>query len=300
MSEFLGYVFIIIAAIAGTGKGYCAKKVSGDVVTLNDAVNVNLLRSAMCFVIAAPFAFYTGVDEVFSIGISGLVICALSGISMAIFIISWVFAVKSGAYMLVSAFCAASFIVPYIFGIALFGDKLTAFKIVSVLLILVSLYFMEKYNIKLKGKIRFKDIAVLMTVLLSSGINQTTQKFYTVNFPDKNINIYTFYTFLFTSVVLLLAKPFFISGKNTGDAERHPVRNNIGYIAVMAVFLFANSVFMTLASKNVDSIVLYPVSNALSLAAGGVMTAICFGEKPNLDYVIGIIFVILGTVASTF
>lgn len=299
MTELLGYLFIILAVVSGTAKGYCGKRVSDRIADINDAINVNFIRSVACFIIALPFALGTGAGELFSIGAKGMLICILSGVTMGAFIISWVFAVKSGAYMLVSAFCAASFIVPYIFGIAS-GEKLTLFKIVSVVLILAALFFMEKYNLKLKGSIRLVDLLVLFFVLIMQGINQVTQKMFTDAFADKNVNIYTFYTFVFTALALLIAKPFFMKKRDKNEPKRHVARDNIGYIIVMAVFLFANSAFMTLASKSVASIVLYPVSNALSLAAGGIMSAICFREKPSVDYVIGILLVLLGTVASKF
>ena len=54
------------------------------------------------------------------------------------------------------------------------------------------------------------------------------------------------------------------------------------YVAIMAVCLFANSYFKTLAAGRLAAVVLYPMTQGLSLIASAGMSALFFREKVTL------------------
>ena len=59
----------------------------------------------------------------------------------------------------------------------------------------------------------------------------------------------------------------------------------------MGLALFATTYFQTLAAKEIDAIILYPILSALSLIGSSTMSTLIFKEKMSRDSVIGIILV---------
>ena len=66
------------------------------------------------------------------------------------------------------------------------------------------------------------------------------------------------------------------------------------YIAIMAVFLFANTYFKTLAASILDSVMLYPLSQGLSLLLSLIMSAVFFKEKIKPISITGITVLFVG------
>ena len=288
----LGYIFVFISVACGITKGFGSKMVSESVKTLRDNLDISLYRNALCCVFSFITAIFVG-GFGFSFNFIEILVSAIAGITMAIFISSWLFAIKSLSYMLVSACASSSFIVPVIIGIFFLDEKITPNKIIAFVIIVLALFFLLKYNTNLNGKITLKSLILLAVVLLSQGINQAMQKIYTYNFPSKDVSHYTFYVSVFTVLAILFMMPF---AKRNKDAEKATVLlypKVLIYATVMALALFGGTYFQTLAAKSVDAIILYPLSSALLLGGASAMSAVLFGEKMNRDSIIGVILVFI-------
>lgn len=290
----MGYIFLLIATLSGSIKAYSAKRISADVTTVSDNIHVTLGRMLICTVISALGILLAAGGRAFLPGMTELVICTVSGLSMVSFVMCWLFAVKKGAFLLVNAFTAASFIIPGILGLLL-KERFTSYKLTAVACICVALFFLLRYNTRIKGKITRTQMTLLMLVWLSQGMNQSTQKLYVQYAPDKSVLVYNFYTFLLATVFLLLFQ-LFMKRKSAKHGEMKPYV--YGYIVVMAVALFMNSYFLALAAARVDAILLYPLFNALGLVVNSIMAHVCFGEHMKRDSVIGIIFTLAALILS--
>lgn len=291
----MGYIFLFLSVFTNAVKGYCSKRISGDVKTAGNAVTLNLVRNI--FVVMAAFAigYFTVGNEMFVLSYTEILITAVAGIAMALFVIFWTLAVKTDVYMLVSASGSASFIVPAIIGCFLLGERITYTKMTSFLLILIALYFLLRYQIKLGGKISVKSLALLAGVLLSQGTNQSMQKVY-VFYIGKDASAFTAWSFVFTVIALIVGK--LILPRSEYSEDKKLVRDNFIYILLMAAGLFGTSYFQTAAASRMDAIILYPLSSALSLVAGSTMASIFFKEKIKRDCVIGVIIVFLALILS--
>lgn len=294
----MGYIFILLSFFLNAAKGYCSKKTSDSVVTVNNALNLHIIRSIICCIISAIILCFNKRTGIFNMQPIEFVLCLVSGASMTAFFLSWTYAIKTDAYMLVSACSSASFIVPCIMGIIVLNETVTLFKIISFAAIVFALYFLLRYNVSIKGKITKKQLFLLASVLISQGINQAVQKMYTVYVPQKNAGDYTMYTFVFTAIALILAK-FIINIGSTRKAESNKmIRDIFGYIIVMSVALFGATFFQTLAAARVDAVILYPLVSALSLIAGSTMSSLFFKEKLKKDCIVGIVFVLCAMIFS--
>ena len=68
------------------------------------------------------------------------------------------------------------------------------------------------------------------------------------------------------------------------------------YIAVMAVCLFCNSYFLTLANGYLPAVKLNPLASVAALLIGSVLSVVCFKEKLKTASVIGISLMIVGVI----
>ncbi len=293
----MGYFYIILSVFANGAKGYCTKKISNVVTAVSDAVNIHLFRNMLCCIIAFVLVMLNREPDIFHMELFEFLICLFSGVSMAFFLLAWTFAIKTDAYMLVSACASASFIVPCMIGLLVLNENFTVCKVVSLLLIIAALFFLQRYNLTIKGKLSIKQILLLLVILLSQGINQTMQKLYTSFITTKSASDYTFYTFAFTFIALMVAK-LFISCKNRESGQKNIVRRNLVYLIIMSVSLFGASFFQTLASKEIEAIILYPITNALSLIASSVMASTFFKEKMSKDCIAGMVLVLFALIFS--
>ena len=292
----MGYIFIFLSVFTNSVKGYCSKQISNKIETARDAIHFNMIRNALCCIIAALIFLFKKESNVLSLSPVEFWICFISGGAMAVFVVCWTLAIKTDAYMLVSACGSGSFIVPCIFGLFLLNECFTFFKFLSFAAIIAALYFLLRYNFSLKGKIQKIQILLLALVLLSQGLNQTMQKLYAHYISYKGASGYTLYSFIFTTIFLFLLKGFF---KVLPDAEKHHlIKGNIKYILLMTLGLFGTSYFQTLAAASVEAIILYPMVNALSLMAGSVMSSLFFKERMSRDSIIGVIFVLTALIFS--
>ena len=277
-------VYLLIAVFAGACKGFCGKMISGKIESVSDSIIMSVIRMIFCCIIGVIFVIAQSGS--FVLDRTALGICVFSGVSMSVFLISWLIAAKSGAYMLISAFTTASFIVTTAFGFLVFKESVTIKQLMGMVMIIVAIMLLIKYNNRIKTRLTVYDYVMLVIVLIFQGLTSVSQKMYTAWVPGANKAVFNFYTFLITFVILGLSLPLF--SKN-GIKPNFKMKSVIIYIAVMAVMLFLNSYFMTAATEEMSSIILFPMNNVLSLAASTIMASVFFKEKLTATSAAGIV-----------
>lgn len=294
----LYWFMLALAVLSNSAKGFCSKKLSGTADGMFENIVINFYRGVLCVAVGAVFMVATG--QSFAISGIELAYCFVSGAAMTAFQLSWLLTLKSGAYMMVSAFSSASFIIPCLCGFLLLNEAITLSKGAAIAVISVAIFFLCLYNNKTKAKLSVGAFAVLLTVCVSQGINQIFQKLYNSVAGGQSIAAYNFYMFaflaLFTSVLGIFFKP-----KANGEKfalPKFPPRA-WGFIVVSSVGIYAANFFQTYAAKGLDASVMYPVLNGLSVGAGTLMSIFLFGEKPKKESVIGILLVLTALLLNT-
>ena len=154
----MGYLFLALALLAGVTKAYCGKKTSFAVVLGSDSMVMNVLRMCVCGVIGLLLISLQGDLPALGVGGRVLFVSFLSGFFSAAFVVSWLLAVRSGAYMMVEVFLLLGSIVPIALCAVLFSEPIGRRQIAGILLLLISTYIMCTYNTTLKGKMSFKSL----------------------------------------------------------------------------------------------------------------------------------------------
>ena len=286
----MGYLFLAFANLAGTVKGYCGKKVSDTVKTTQDAMLANFLRMILCSVIGLGVVVLAGGFGGFRISGEGIFISFISGLSSAIFVISWLFAVHHGAYMLVDVFLTVGLIVPISLCSIFFGEKIEWNHVLGFSILILAVWVMCSYSSSVKSKMKIKSLLILLLCGISQGLSSFSQKWFVYSYDGASIPAFNFYTYVFAAIILLIS---FVAlnkiRKEKKDSENFLTKPIATLITVMAIMLFLSSYLMTLAATKLDAVLLYPLSTGLSLVLSCAMCSVCFKEKLNTKCICGII-----------
>lgn len=293
----MGYLFILITVILNVTKGLCSKKVSLKLNDMSDNINLNLLRNSICIIIGGALLALGGTS--FAMPKMGWLICAISGIFFSFNYIVWIIALKTDAYMFGSAANNASFIISALCGIVFFGESLTAPKAIGALLVLVAMYFMTLYQKSFGGKPSKFDLLMLFLVFFTAGMNTSIQKWFTKALTDTSVQLYTFYTFAF-SILFLIVYRLIIKSPQSLKKQLSTLKILLPLTLVMSIGVYGATYFQARASALLDAVVVYPLNNGLNLIGASLMAWAAFGEKPNRYSIIGAILVFTALVLSRF
>ena len=171
-----------------------------------------------------------------------------------------------------------------------------------MLFILAALFFMIKYQKGFGGMPGLYDFSLLLLVFFAGGMTSVTEKWFKTALVGTSTHIYTFYSFLFSILLLLVARVFIRPPKEQTSEPAERKNKLIGFIpyaACMGVAVYGVTYFKTVANDYLDTIVLYPLNNGLTFVGSCLMAWICFKEKPNKFSIIGMVLVFAALLLSS-
>lgn len=293
----MGYMFIILALSVGLIKGFCGKKISGVVSTVKGTFYMNMLRMLICVIIGFFIAMAGGIST-FKIDLKTLLITAVSGISTAMFVVSWVFCVRKGAYVMIEVFLMLGGGLTIALCKLFFNEPVLINQLAGFVLLVIASYIMCSYSSNIKGEFSFSSFLLLVAAGVFNGLTDFSQKWFVYSNPDGNVGVFNFYTYVFAAAVLLIS---FAIAEKTEKAENDGKSLKVCLvICVMAVCLFAYSYFKTMAAIYVPAAILYPLTSGLALVLSALMAAIFFKERITIKSVIGIIIAITAIIIMNF
>lgn len=299
----MGYLLLAFSLLCGATKGFCGKKTSKYTARMFDAVCANVLRMFLCIVIGF-FMVATSVGlSAFPIGGRILAISLLSGVSTSVFVVTWLFAVQKGAYMMTDVFSTLGLVVPIVGGLLCFGEEVRLTHCLGVLILIVASLIMCSYNNSIKAKLTISSVALLILCGFSSGAIDFSQKLFSKYADGVPTSVFSFYTYLTSFIVLILCIPFLKPKSSNALKEAcTSLKPIFGFIVIMSACLFLNSYTMTLAAgyDYLPSAVLFPLTRGVSLVLSTTMSAVFFKEKLTVKSVIGVLLSFIGVVIVNF
>lgn len=293
----LGYLFLSLALICGAVKGYCGKQTSGFVSEYSDALFVNFIRMLFCILIGFGLVCVQGGIPQFAVNQDVLLITVLSGISTSVFVVTWLIAVRSGAYMMLDVFLMLGVIVPLLLSKALLDEEIRANQWVGLIILFVAVIIMCSYNNQIKEKIRLPYLFLLILCGSASGVSDFSQKLFVRTAVAETVSVYNFYTYVFSAVTLMIF--YLISKVKKTDKDGDgigAVRQILGYVLVMSICLFASSFFSTLAAGILPAAKLYPLNRGAALIISSLMSRFLFKEKLTIRCIVGMAFAFVGLI----
>ncbi len=310
----MGYLLLALSLFFGATKGFCGKKTSKYTTRMFDAVCANVLRMFLCIVIG--FFTVAASSGLSALAIDGRIfaISLLSGVSTSVFVVSWLFAVQKGAYMMIDVFCMLGLTVPIIGSLFCFGETVRFTQWLGIAVLLVASLIMCSYNNSIKTKLTASSAALLLICGFSSGATDFSQKLFSKYSAGVSTSVFSFYTYLVSFAVLLVCIPF-LKPKSSSILKEAPksasallkeaawtLKPIFGFIVIMSACLFLNSYTKTLAAgyDYLPSAVLYPLSWGISLLLSTAMSALFFGERLTAKSVVGVLLAFVGVVVVNF
>lgn len=285
----MGYLFLMLAILAGVTKGYCGKRTSGFIKEYRDAMFANSIRMILCIIIGFVMLIIQNQLAQLKIDRQVFMITLFSGISTSVFVVTWLLAVRKGAYMMMDVFLMMGVTVPLVLSSILFNEVVRPNQWIGLAILLVAVVIMCSYNNSIKEKMTVSSLILLIICGITNGLSDFSQKLFVKTVVGGNVAVFNFYTYVFSAMVLILVY-IFSSGKNKAENSTSPAKllRQVGlYILIMSASLFAYSYFKTLAAGILPAAKLYPLSQGIGLILATFMSSLLFKEKLTIKCIIG-------------
>ena len=297
----MGYLFLFVSICSGAIKGFLGKKVSNKTNGIKSAVLTNFIRMLFCIPVGLLFVLIDGGVTSLLVNKKILLIAALAGASTSIFIVSWLIAVQKSAFTAVDTFVSMGLLVPILLSLAFYHEHISCSQIIGLVLLFVAVILMTLYNNQIKTKLGLFSLLLLLVVGLSNGITDFSQKIFKYNNTDGTpASVFNFYIYVFSAVILLSVflclqeKKSAVTALSNSEKTKDWDRRKVLYIFIMAIFLFCNTYFKTLAANRLPAVQVYPLAQGVALVLTLLMSAIFFKEKIKPLCIVGLIVLFTG------
>ena len=288
----MAYLYLAIALLAGATKGYCGKRTSGRISGWRDAIMANFIRMLLCILLGLGFVAMGGHWQKLLPSGKELGIYALSGVATSVFVVSWLVAVRGSAFVLMDVFATMGLIIPMTLGNLCYGESLGWNHWVGFAILMCATLILGSYNNSIKKKIDGKAFAILLLSGVANGFLNFSQKMFQKEVADGAVAVFNFYTYVFSALSLGIF--MLVSGNKEKTGRSDAVKRIFGYVLVMALSLFLNSYFMTMAAAGIPSPVLYPMQKGAGIILAGVMATCFFKEKLTPKAILGMSLSFIG------
>ncbi len=294
-----GYIFLFITVLIGVSKGYCGKKTSEYVSGITDGLILQSIRLALCVIIGVCLFAFSGKTS--QIDSTVLLISFINGIANATFLLSWLFAIRSGAYLFVDiCLTAGGILIPCFSGAIFFGNAIKPTQYIGIIIMMVAVYIMCGYNTTITNKkMSLSNALLLLCVAFSNGLMGYCEKHFAYHTQTTGIDCSTSFfgllTFAFAAVILIISLPVVCKKVNCTvrqSFENFPFKQLWIYIILIAAFLYFNTYFGTLTNAYIDNTVLiYPLKFGSNLLLSAVMAAVMFKERVTKRSILGMVLI---------
>ena len=219
-----------------------------------------------------------------------LLISALSGVSTAAFVVTWLLSVRGSAYMLVEVFLMGGVTVPLLLSAIFWGEEISILQMLGLLLLLASVWCITTQKAE-GGRFSLRGFPLLILCAVCYGISDFSQKLYVNEIECVDVSLFNLYTYVFAALALGICS-LIAHRSGRGREEKAPlaaVRSVFIYVLIMALCLFLNSFFKTLAAQSLDAVLLYPLNQGCAVLLSLAMSTFLFGERMKLKGIVGVV-----------
>ncbi len=260
MTVFLYILNILFSAGQSTlGKLSAAKNGNAGVFNINKA-----LSGLLMFLL---FGLKAGLNFNFPTLIYGILYGAFLCISMY----TGFKALKTGPIMLTGITVSFSLIIPFIFGIFVWKEKITALGIAGIIALLISVFLINFVKGKAE-RVSSEWAFYAFLTLLSNGVCSVIQKYHQLRFPGRYKNEFMIYALLLTAIINISVFAL--------KSEKSKLTFSAEGAASGIMNGLANYMILLLAATEKAS-VLFPVTSGGNLIVVCIIGSIFFKEHPG-------------------
>lgn len=311
----MGYLYLAISKFCGAAKMAAMKNCGNADDSTGTSVKVNAVRSGIILAVSViVFAVSRAATA------DGVWIAALSGVSNALNMLSWLVCATAVSLCIVETFVMiGSVVFPLALSPLLYaGETVSAAQWAGAGVILAAVVlFCVGRDVKF-GK---KGIVWIAVCTLSSAGCNVTAKLYAVRAGSEYVAFFNLVTFVIVFAFFAVVAAITVlknSKKTDSAADSEPVENSgraeeknpqprefFGLpkrtyfrIAIAAVGMYATNYFMTLAAGALPSGVLYPLSYGAGFVLTAIMDTVFFKQKLTLPRAVATVLAVVGAVLT--
>ena len=293
----MGVIYVILSKLGAAGKMIAMKKCGRTASGPINSLKINLVRSLGCFVISLVIALIGGIGDMSR---EGFIIAAISGIANAALLFSWMLGATLAPMSTVEIFCMIGGIVlPMIFSpIMIESEAVSAIEWVGALLLFPAAVCFRSQKSEAGGA-KISALPYLILAGLSNAGCVFSQKLYAAKSGGgtAEFNLVTFGICSLTLAVCFLVW-WLVKGRGATEEGGKPLLRGktVIYLTIAVIMLYLANYFSLLASYNLPSSLLFPLSYAIGMPMTVACDAIFFKEKIRVTTVIGAVLVILSVI----
>ena len=310
------YLAVAVALAALSVKGYYGKRMSNCAKSLGDAFFFNLLRMLLCAMIGIALVFVGKAAGELQVEPMMLGICFISGLSNAMFLVTWLLAIRKNAMVTIDVGLMMGSLLPAILCALLFDEAMRISKMLGFGLILIAAFVLAGYSKKTVGKGGFSAIVLMLFTVLGDSFCGFSQQLYKQFYTEAGTkthgvlysnSIFHFYTYVFAAAALasvLLGYRIRTKVKAPKGEEAPRLSFSLPIllmIGMMAICLFVGNYMQTVATNDfgMSSQMLYPIIKGGCLVTVNFTAMIFFGEPITRRSVLGSLLALSGIVCMS-
>ena len=311
----MGYLYLAISKFCGATKMAAMKNCGNADDSTGTSVKVNAVRSGIILVVSVIVFVVSRAATA-----DGMWIAALSGVSNALNMLSWLVCATAVSLCIVETFVMiGSVVFPLALSPLLYaGETVSAAQWAGAGVILAAV---ELFCVGRDVKFGKKGIVWIAVCTLSSAGCNVTAKLYAVRAGSEYVAFFNLVTFVIVFAFFAVVAAITVlknrkktdpaadseSVEDSGRAEEKdsqpreffglPKRTYFR-IAIAAVGMYATNYFMTLAAGALPSGVLYPLSYGAGFVLTAIMDTVFFKQKLTLPRAVATVLAVAGAVLT--
>ena len=180
----MGYLFLAIALLAGSTKGFCGKKASGYIKGFRSTILASTLRMVLCAAVGFVLVLVGNGPSAFAAPGELYLVSALYGLSMASMVVLWLIIVKKSVYTLLNIFATMGLLIPLITTRILFGEPIEPIQCLGLCVLFSAVLIMCSYNNSVKGKLTLPVLGLLISYGTVCGLCDLSSKLFVKFVPN--------------------------------------------------------------------------------------------------------------------
>lgn len=289
----MGTIYIAIIMVCRIVQHLCNKRTSSSINNMPCFFKYSAFRNLLSGSLGLVLILIS--RKGFNCDTLTFLISAFSGMMLLLSAGFSILALKSGTVALSSMFGTAGLLVPCVAGIFLFGKPMSAGQWCGVGLFFIAAYFLISSSSRIYSKFSFKNLLILLGLMLTNGLTMLAQQMFTFFVPHGDVSLFSFFSFSIVGVFMLIIS--LVSMKNHGDDESAKLSPKLlGLGSILSVAVFIINQLATLSTAIVPPVILFTFINGGSTIIGAIVAAVCFHEKLTLRSITGIILGVLSMI----
>lgn len=192
-------------------------------------------------------------------------------------------AIKTGPISLTSLFNQYSLLVPVFYGILFQGEALTSKLIFGIVLLVVSLVFINYEKGAKQKNITLGWVVFIIISFIGNGVCSTVQRVQAINFNGEYKN-----EFMIIAYGITLAAMFIIAVFTEKKDILSNLKNGLAYFSVGGLCNGILNYLSLIMALTIPAAIMFPVRSAAGVILNTLISVFCFKEKLSAFQLIGI------------